>query len=272
MGAEYWQWEHRILRGLVSCWMWMFEEQKPWKRGGPVCQTFCALKRIKSIENWMRANYSRGRSDVLLGDGWVGAWGFKLITPALIWNANVPTLCTVLDVCTFCTLLHPVGEITVYSCEQNLTSRQCFFCCCCFFDIARFEANWLFYSLRGKPLFESINRHGQFWYMAYWMLLRWNGIKTTAYSKISNAVFDIKYLLGIIPIVPNCQYSFLHSEIATVVFMSVYLMCVFMALRPYLCLCVCLCVFMHLCACLWACAQGRKEIMFNKTVINSTAQ
>lgn len=74
-------WEHRVLRGLVSCWMWMFEEQKPWKRGGPVCQTFCALKRIKSIENWMRANYSRGRSDVLLGDGWVGAWGFKLITP-----------------------------------------------------------------------------------------------------------------------------------------------------------------------------------------------
>lgn len=28
----------------------------------------------------MRANYSRGRSDVLLEDGWVGASGFKLIT------------------------------------------------------------------------------------------------------------------------------------------------------------------------------------------------
>lgn len=28
----------------------------------------------------MRANYSRGRSDVLLEDGWVEARGFKLIT------------------------------------------------------------------------------------------------------------------------------------------------------------------------------------------------
>lgn len=69
--------------------------------------------------------------------------------------------------------------------------------------------------------------HRQFWYMTYWLVLRCNGIKTTEYCKISNEIFDIKYLVGFIPLEPNCQYSFFHSEIATVVFMSVYLMCLY---------------------------------------------
>lgn len=109
MGAEYRCWEHRIvtLRLSVSWWIWMFKEQTPWKRAGPVWQSSGALKRITSIENWMRANYSTGRSDVLLEDGWVKARGFKLITSHIDLKCKcTSTLYMVSNVCTFCILQH----------------------------------------------------------------------------------------------------------------------------------------------------------------------
>lgn len=61
--------------------------------------------------------------------------------------------------------------------------------------------------------------------------------------------FDLKSFLGFILMVPNSQYSFLWSGIPSLVFMCVYLMCVFVALCLYLCLCVlvCLCFFVLVC-------------------------